>query len=201
MISEKKKFAISATLVLLALLCLILFPKQDRWWCLLAMVMSFAGDVLLLDITAIRRRIRYYFPLGALFFGIAHICYAKAYMTLLKAVDISETANPGTVSAVCIIAVLLGYFVISGIKRKKYSYLPIVFFYILCIGTAFVTILTYACAVGIFSLRGMGSMLGAIAFLLSDFCLGASRIAGLKRLGRWIWVFYPVGQMLLIVCG
>lgn len=201
MIFEKKKLAISAGLVLLAAVCLILFSGCDRLWCLAAMVLSFAGDVLLLNIPAIRRRIRCYFPLGALAFGIAHVCYGKAYMTLLEAVEGRISTNTGTALAMCVIGVLMGYFAVSAIKRKKYSYLPIVFFYLLCIGTAFSSVFTYAYAAGFTKLRSLGSALGAITFLMSDFCLGASRIAGVKKLGRWIWVFYPVGQVLLIVCG
>jgi uncharacterized membrane protein YhhN len=112
-ISEKKKLAISAGLILLAAVCLILFSGCDRLWCLAAMALSFAGDVLLLNIPAIRRRIRCYFPLGALAFGIAHVCYGKAYMTLLEAVEGRITTNTGTALAMCVIGVLIGYFAVS----------------------------------------------------------------------------------------
>ena len=166
-----------------------------------AMGLSFLGDLLLLDVKEIRKKIPVYFQLGAIAFGLAHLCYAMAYMQLLKTTESGMVFNLGSGISLVIMICIGAYFAGVCLKRKTRGYLSVVTFYILFIGFAFCTVFTYGVAAGIDKWRSIGAVLGAMAFVTSDFCLGASRIAGLKRFGRWIWVFYPVGQFLLILCG
>ena len=187
--------------MLFAAVCAVFMSSKDRVWCLAAMCLSFLGDLLLLDVKKIRNRIPAYFQFGAIAFGMAHICYGVAYMRLLKMTESGVVFNPGSGISLVIMACIWTFFVGVCLKRKKQEYLSVVLFYIIFIGLAFCAVFTYAWAAGIDQWRAVGAVLGAVAFLLSDFCLGASRIAGLKCLGRWIWVFYPIGQLLLILCG
>ena len=198
---EQKKLVMSGSLLLFAVACALFLPSKDRVWCLAAMGLSFLGDLLLLDVKEIRNRVSAYFQLGATAFGMAHICYGAAYLTLLKMTEAGAVFNLGSGISLTVMACIWTFFVGSCLKRKKQGYLSVVLFYILFIGLAFCAVFTYAWAAGIGQWRSAGAVFGAIAFVISDFCLGASRIAGLKRLGRWIWVFYPIGQLLLILCG
>ena len=198
---ERKKLIISGGLVLFAAVCAVFMPSKDRTWCLAAMVLSFLGDLLLLDVKMIRNKVSAYFQWGAMLFAAAHLCYGVAYLTLLKRTDAGMVFNQGSGISLVIMAVIWIFFVGACLKRKKRGYLVVVLLYTLFIGFAFFAVFTYAWAAGIGQWRSVGAVFGIAAFVISDFCLGASRIAGLKRLGRWIWVFYPIGQLMLILCG
>ena len=51
---EQKKLIISGCLLFFAAACALFLPSRDRVWCLAAMVLSFLGDLLLLDVKASR---------------------------------------------------------------------------------------------------------------------------------------------------
>ena len=179
---------ISSGLLVVAILCVLFDGSFARWMCLLAMFCSFIGDVLLLDISWIRKKVSNYFVFGAVAFGLAHICYGLAYCSLL---EVKEGLKFGSYIAILIVILILGYFIWNCVFKKKYHYLPIAVVYICLIGLEFVIVMTY----------GGLAVIGAIFFLASDFCLGMGRIVGNHRFDRWVWFFYPVGQIFLILCA
>ena len=185
---NRKKILISSGLLVVAILCVLFDCSFARWMCLLAMSCSFVGDVLLLDIPGIRKRVSNYFVFGALAFGLAHICYGAAYYSLL---DIKEGLTVVSYLAGTIVVWILVYFGWNCVAKKKYHYLQIAIIYICLIGLEFVIVMT----------RGGLAVAGAILFLASDFCLGMGRIVGDHRFDKWVWIFYPVGQIFLILCA
>ena len=84
---NRRKIVISSGLLVVAILCVLFDCSFARWMCLLAMFCSFVGDMFLLDISWIRKRVNNYFVCGALAFGLAHICYGSAYYSLLDTKD------------------------------------------------------------------------------------------------------------------
>lgn len=202
MMSDFKKLLISGGLVLLALACAVLISGMDRWLCALAMSCSFLGDILLSDIKELHKKLSYYFECGAVAFGLAHIFYGMAYFYLLK----NETNwlggfNIGTKLAVIVIISLWLYFVNNCINKKKWNYLLVAAVYILLIGIEFSVVMTYAWETFAVNRNAVGAMLGALFFLVSDCCLGMGRIVGNHRFDKYVWIFYPIGQCLLILCA
>ena len=185
---NRNKILISSGLLVVAILCVLFDCSFARWMCLLAMFCSFVGDMLLLDISWIRKRVNNYFVCGALAFGLAHICYGSAYYSLL---DTKDGLNMGSYIAISIVVFILAYFSWNCVAKKKIHYLTIAAVYICLIGLEFVIVMTY----------GGLAVVGAIFFLVSDFCLGMGRIVGDHRFDKWVWIFYPIGQIFLILCA
>ena len=176
---NRKKMLISSGLLLVAILCVLFDSSFARWMCLWAMTCSWIGDILLLN-----KKGKHYFEFGALAFGLAHICYGAAYYSLIGEKQCSYIA-------IGIVLALLIYFSWNCVLKKKYHYLPIAVVYICLIGLEFVIVMTHG---------GLAAV-GAISFLTSDFCLGMGRIVGNHRFDKWVWRFYPIGQLLLIMCA
>ena len=202
MMSDLKKLLISGSLVFFALSCAVFFTGTDRWLCVLAMSCSFLGDILLSDIKVLHKKLPYYFECGAAAFGLAHIFYGMAYFYLLK----NETNwlggwNMGTKLAAVVMISLWFYFVKNCIYKKKWNYLPIVIIYILLIGIEFMIVMTYVWKASSINKSVLGAGLGALFFLVSDCCLGMGRIVGNHRFDKYVWIFYPIGQCLLIFCA
>ena len=185
---NRDKILISSGLLVVAILCVLFDGSFSRWMCLLAMFCSFLGDILLLDITWIRKKVSNYFVCVAVAFGLAHICYGTAYYSLM---DTTNGLHLGSYIAISIVVLVLAYFSWNCVAKKKFHYLSIAVVYICLIGFEFVVVMTCG---------GM-AVIGAIFFLASDFCLGMGRIVGNHRFDRWVWIFYPVGQIFLILCA
>ena len=186
--------------MLFAFVCAVFSYDAARWLCVLAMCCSFAGDVFLLDIKTLRKKLPNYFVCGAAAFGLAHICYGAAYFCLLKnEAGWSGEWNSGTKAAGVVIIGLWIYFISSCICKKKWNYLLIASIYILLIGIEFIMVMTYAGETLHRNKGALGAALGALFFLMSDCCLGMGRIVGNHRFDKLVWIFYPLGQFLLIL--
>lgn len=119
------------------------------------------------------------------------------------------------VGALCLYALLL--FLGICMYRKDYRYWWLIVAYVCLIGVNCTVVFSYAwahvsqteiCLTGmemswylkrIYS--AIGAAVGAMSFLISDVCLGLNRVAGMKGVFKFVWIFYPIGQFLLITCG
>lgn len=198
LISNKTKLAISMSLVIFAFILFVIHPNAiDSKVCLFAMLFSFLGD-LSLNCMPMNKRPYYLLYTGAAFFMIAHLLYATAYYRLIRANN-NVLFNPGA-SIACIFIVLL--FISSVVfaiyfKRKPKIMTIIVFsIYTLVIATNFVTICSYS-----WSSLAI-SFIGALSFLISDFIIGIETVFKVKSetLRKLVWIFYPIGQILIIAC-
>ena len=198
LIKNKTKILISASLLILAIMLYLLFPENLGYkLCLLAMLFSFLGDILL-NIVPIKNRPHSLLYTGAFFFMISHLTYASAYMWLIHAYD-KPFINPGAYTAYAIMVLI---FIISMIcifisQIKLNPFMLFVFsIYLIVISINFITIYSYS-----YSLKSL-SFIGATSFLISDYIIGIETVFKIKNdyLRKLVWIFYPIGQILILVC-
>ena len=198
LISNKVKLIISISLLLFSLaICLISKFSIISCICLLAMFFSFLGD-LALNCVPLEKRPHWQLYLGAFFFMLAHITYATAYYWRIS-LSKELFFNPGAIIA-CIFIILLFITSVAATiysKRKLKSMTIIVFcIYTFIIGINFITIYSYSW------IYGSLTFIGALSFLISDFIIGIETVFKVKSdiLRKLVWIFYPIGQLIIIAC-
>jgi len=197
------KFTLSITLSGYAILMYAWNPTPSRLFCMLAMISSSIGDMFMMG--QIRRRILPFsnFITGAIAFAIAHLFYSAAYgFRFYLDIGTRLCFNTGTGIGLLLFSILILVFWGICIWRKSYALFRVIPVYLCFIGIACCTIFTYTwAAIPYEKARAIGAAIGAISFLFSDCCIGLNRVAGLHWMGKLVWVFYPIGQFLLISCG
>ena len=198
LITNKTKITISALLLALATLCSIAAPERlDRTVCAFAMFFSFIGDVLL-NCTPHDKRPHWLLYSGAAFFMVSHLLYAAAYMFLISAGNFNF-ATPGAYIAYAIMAVIFiasVTFIILTTGKNKIVMLLVFMVYLSMISMNFITICSYS-----WSLKSI-SFIGSASFLISDCIIGIETVFKIKNdtLRKLVWIFYPIGQFIIIVC-
>ena len=198
LISNKTKIIISISLVIFA--ALVSYANNytiDSQICLLAMLFSFLGDISL-NCMPLDKRPRWFLYLGAVFFMISHIIYATAYYWLINTSQ-KLYFNPGAIIATFFILLLFTTSVFLTIYSKnKLQLMTIIIFclYTSIIGINFITIYSYSWSFG------TASFIGALSFLISDFIIGIETVFKVKSdtLRKFVWIFYPIGQVMIIAC-
>ena len=198
LISNKTKIFISSMLLILALVtCVFSSYSIDSKICLLAMFFSFIGDILL-NCTTLEKRPHSLLYTGAIFFMISHIIYASAYYHLIR---ISQKAffNVGTYTAIISLLLILAISIICLLilnQKLKPSMIFIFAIYIVMISINFITIYSYS-----WNFNAL-SFLGATSFLISDYIIGIETVFKIRKdtLRKLVWFFYPIGQILIIIC-
>lgn len=198
LISNRTKIIISVALVIFAFILFCIRPSAlDSQICLLAMSFSFLGD-LSLNCMPINKRPHWLLYLGAVFFMIAHLQYAAAYYWLIRESD-KVFFNLGASLACTFIVLLFSASVAFTLYSKsKPKLMTIIVFtiYTIIIGINFVTIYSYSWSFSAIS------FIGALSFLISDFIIGVETVFKVKSetLRKLVWIFYPIGQILIIAC-
>ena len=198
LISNKTKIIISALLVTYAFIIFYNEPTRlDTQICLLAMIFSFLGDVSL-NCMPLHKRPHWLLYIGAVFFMVAHLQYATAYYWLIFESQ-NTFFNLGASIAITFMILLFVFSVAFAIiSKSKTKLMTIIVFclYTLVIGINFVTIYSYSwtfCS---------AAFIGALSFLISDFIIGIETVFKIKNntLRKLVWIFYPIGQVLIIAC-
>lgn len=198
LISNRTKILISSALLFFALLLCIINPDSfSSKLCLLAMLLSFLGDISL-NIMPLNKRPHSLLYVGAFFFMVSHLIYASAYNYMIQ-LSGKEYSNPGAYIAYGImVLVLLISIICIYIKSKslKTSMIFVFILYILIISINLITIYSYS-----WSFKAL-SFIGATSFLVSDYIIGIENIFKIKNdtLRKLVWIFYPVGQILILAC-
>ena len=197
LISNGTKIEISIFLLFFAFASTVVYKESlDSLICVAAMFFSFLGDISL-NIMPIKKRPKWLMCIGATFFMIAHLIYAKAYYLLIK--NSYEFINPGMIISSVFMVLFLIISIICIIKSKYPLETPMVLvfiIYIFMIGINFITICSYS-----WSAKAL-SFTGALSFLISDFIIGIETVFKIKNntLRKLVWIFYPIGQFLIIYC-
>ena len=196
LISNRTKLIISMGLLAFAFVMYNVYSHStDSLLCLGAMTFSFLGDVAL-NCTPHHKRPHYLLYLGAFFFMLAHITYADAYKFLIGQ---NGLFNPGAFAGIVFILLLCTMTILIAIYTKnipRKSMILVFFIYAFIIGINFVTICSYS-----YSFKAI-SFIGATSFLISDFIIGVENVFKIKNdtLRKLVWIFYPIGQILIIAC-
>lgn len=197
LISNRTKIEISACLLVFAFISYVVRPEAlDSKICLVAMLFSFIGD-LSLNGMPLEKRPQLLMYAGAVFFMVAHLVYAGAYSLLIS--DSYEFINLGAIIAYAFMVLFLLVSIICVKISKQSLGIPMIVvfgIYIIIIGINFITICSYS-----WSAKAL-SFIGALSFLISDFIIGAETVFAIKSdtLRKLVWIFYPIGQFLIITC-
>lgn len=198
LINNKTKILISISLVVLALVLCTAFPNEfDRRICLIAMLFSFIGDICL-NCMPINKRPHKLLYTGAFFFMIAHLVYASAYTFMIHNTG-KEFVTPGAYIAYAIMVII---FLVSIIciyitrTTTKFPMIVVFLLYLTIVSMNFITICSYS-----YSFKSL-SFIGAASFLISDYIIGIETIFKIKSntLRKLVWIFYPIGQILILIC-
>lgn len=201
LISNKTKIAISMSLLIIALIfSFVVHPESlASKLCLLAMFFSFLGDISL-NCMPLEKRPHSLMYSGAAFFMVAHFMYAYAYYHLIS-INSYEYFNTGAISACAFMALCIFTALICIVKSNSKDSLGIPMIlvfgaYLLVIGLNFITICSYGYSAKTFS------GIGALSFLISDFIIGIETVFKVKKpiLRKLVWIFYPIGQILILTC-
>lgn len=195
-IKNKTKILISFSLLVLALTLSILHPQAiDYKLCFYAMIFSFLGDISL-NALPIEKRSHTLLYTGAFFFMISHLIYAQAYISLNLPFAFF---NFGFYFAFGLMLILISISLISIKKSRKTvssSTLLVFSIYALMISINFISIYSYS-----WNFKAL-SFIGATSFLISDYIIGIETILKIKNdvLRKLVWIFYPIGQIMILVC-
>lgn len=195
-------FVLTCLMSILALTLAAVSPSPHRIGCAAAMLLSTAGDIVLMNFRGIGSRLPVpYFYVGAGFFILAHIAYIAAFLLKIRQSG-GRLMGPGALTAVCI--VLAAWVVLTVMTLQKGRTDPVMyalcFVYMCIIGLNCMTIFSCAFSAGGWHLLAAA---GALSFFISDLIIGLDKLAGITSpaLEKAIWWFYPVGQILILVCG
>ncbi|HBP38839.1 MAG TPA: hypothetical protein DD640_08895 [Clostridiales bacterium] len=191
---------ISLLLVVLAVVLAVVFPTAPRWLKMGAMLISWFADMMLARYAPFTRLMGgYSFMKGAALFMLAHLLYLAAYILLTHS-GRWPVINTGFWLGLAVLAgsllLLVGAYIKNPVKSPGLLLVGIL--YSLVIGILGLTVFTYA-----FEKKGVAflSLLGIISFMFSDLLIGLEKIGGLdfSRRDALVWIFYPLGQLLLIL--
>lgn len=195
----------SLAFVVLALLLALLCPASPwKWWCFVAMGLSFLGDVMLTP-ASLFGKLWKGDPLvfGGTVFAFAHMAYAFCFYR--------KAQHFGGLSPFCavfggglFVLAVIGLVLCHRRNPKEDRNYPLLFGILLyaaliCLNCTMV----FGSALAAENTGGWISVAGALSFYVSDAILLCGAI-GPKKIAyydEWIWVFYPLGQLLLVACA
>lgn len=183
---------------LLALILAILFPSPARWLCFAAMLFSSVGDIFLMHLPAIEKKLPNYFVFGAASFMAAHVLYALCYYRLIRQSG-AAVLNPGAWGMVVIALAMAAWFILSARKTGRMDQLPLILVYIVMISLDAGMVVSYAWSQGLQNPLTLLAAAGAASFLVSDLIIGLGMVTGITCYDHLIWWYYPIGQILMII--
>ena len=189
------KFSLSLGMLLLA----VVLTVVNEWslfnrLLLVAMMFSFLGDLFMMNFLNMRKFIN--FPLtllGMVAFGLAHFVYSEAF--LLETVSVTGLNMYYILGGILFLIMLIVSYVVFRLvykKEQKVIFLALVP-YTLVVGYNMVIITGFSFSTGIFL-----PFVGIILFIISDILIVFRETTKLKKLTKWIWLFYVIGQTLML---
>ncbi len=183
---------------LLALVLALCFPTPARWLCLAAMLFSSVGDIFLMHLPVIEKKLPNFFVFGAASFMVAHVLYALCYARLIRQSS-AAIFNPGSAVMIAIAAAAAVWFIVSARKLGRMDQLPLILAYIVMISLDAGMIFSYAWSQGLSNPLAVLAAIGAVSFFVSDLIIGLGLVMGITRYDHLIWWYYPIGQILMIL--
>ena len=195
----ENKFKSNFTFIMLALafVCLATYPSNARTLCFYAATASVFGDLFLMNYQGIPALIckNKNFYVGAFFFAIAHVFY---YFTFLNVVGHNYFIEPNWGGYSILIAfVIVIPTLIFVLANQKTIFKILVISYTCCIFSSMLSIFNCAYDLGG---RYIFACIGIVLFLVSDILiLVREKFLDTKLIRKFIWILYPIGQILIII--
>lgn len=196
----RNKFKASFTfgMLLLAILLCSFNPTKQRMLCTYGVLFSTLADLILMDYKGIPSKYfnKKRFYIGMAVFGIVHIFYIKSFYSVVafNTVIISDFAMAYILYVILTAVLTIVSFYLTF--KKSNAFKIAVFMYMLIITLDLAII--YCCA-DIYGGKYIVSAIGIMFFLLSDmFILIRETVSNTNLIKKLIWIFYPIGQLLII---
>jgi len=190
-------FPLTIGMSALALILALVYKTPDRWLCFAAMLVSSVGDILLMDISALSKKIPHSFVGGASAFMLAHIFYLFAFLSLIRGNGL-RWLSPGVWVAV-VVGIALLIYILPQVKDGRM--LPLLMIYLGVILLNCATVFSYSWQTFASDPTVLLPAIGVFSFLISDVIIGLGVLLLNHKYDGLIWWFYPIGQILLIIFG
>ena len=181
----------STVTVLLSVIAIV------REICMYAILLSTLADLILMNYRGIPKLVfkKANFGIGAFLFGIVQILY---HICFLRVMGISALV---TLNHAGYIALFIGVLVIPSLlfimSEKNHIYIIGVLIYSICLLFNMMTIFNAAYMLGN---RHIFAAIGIVLFMISDiFILIRENMKDNTFIRKLIWVFYPLGQIMIIL--
>lgn len=199
MLTNDFKSSCSFFLSLIAIACFIINPIKEQRICMYAILVSSVADLVLMDYQGIPRFIfgnkRFY--VGMLVFAITHVLYTICFSSIFFENNLQlAKANFGMAGALVISAVTIFLVIkLSEEKRPFFRIAALIYTLILC----FTLTTIYICA-DLLQEHYIYAAVGITFFLISDvLILIRETTKDTNVIRKFIWFFYPLGQILIIL--
>ena len=197
LLSNNFKATITMLLSAIAIARFVVFPNYPREICMYAVLISTFADLTLMDYGGIPKLIfkKANFGVGAFLFGIVQILYHVCFLKIMG-IDALITLNHAGY-----IALSLGVLIIPSLlfimSEKSHIYIIGVMIYSVCILLSMMTI--FNCAY-MFGNKYIFAAIGIVFFMISDiFILIRECLKDSTFVRKLIWIFYPIGQLMIII--
>jgi uncharacterized membrane protein YhhN len=151
----------------------------------LALIFGWAGDVLLLKISALR-----FFRLGLASFLIGHICYIIAMYSFARPFNIPVLGISIAAAAV------LGFFLFRLVRPNNEMKIPVIAYQTIIMTMAILAIQIFFAQAPVF---GVFVLAGSLCFVASDSLLASDTFQKKTRFGFVIMLTYIAAQLLLVL--
>lgn len=172
-------------------------PTIARCWGTYAILVATIADLVLMDYGSIpgillgRKR----FYVGMALFGVTHLLFIGSFFSKITAIDSFSMHGP-TIACIITLVVFIGalLFSIYLVSEKKMIFKIAVYAYLLMISMSMCSMYIYS-----FMTEKYLSAIGITFFMISDMLILVRETKCDTNLVRkLIWVFYPIGQLLII---
>ena len=198
LLSNNFKATVTMLLSVIAIARYVIFSSYSREICLYAVLLSTLADLILMNYSGIPKMIlkKANFLVGAFLFAIVQILYHICFLKIMGLVTIEELNSGGyTALFIGVITVPLLIFIMS---ERSHIYVIGILIYAICIVLNMMVIFNCAYVLGG---RYIFAVIGIVLFAISDvFILIRENIKDSTFIRKLIWIFYPIGQ-LMIICS
>lgn len=189
------KMIITALLSITAVTIYIKLPCTLRKSCMIAMLLSSAGDVFMVNAPVTGPFSTY---VGAGFFIAAHLVYGGGFYGEMKKAD-TVIINPSFFTGLAIMllsAAGLGVAEFAGSTGKKPVLFVLILVYIAAIGYNVCSMFSYA-----ENKKGLTFLLppAVILFYITDVFIFLDMLEINGSLRQYVWWFYPIAQLVIIL--
>lgn len=197
LLSNNFKSTVTMLLSVIAIVRYIVFPSLSRETCMYAILLSTFADLILMNYRGIPKLVfkKANFGVGAFLFGIVQILY---HICFLRVMEISALV---TLNHAGYVALFIGVLVIPSLlfimSERNHIYIIGVLIYSICLLFNMMTIFNAAYMLGN---RHIFAAIGIVLFMVSDmFILIRENMKDSTFVRKLIWIFYPLGQIMIIL--
>lgn len=197
LLSNNFKSTVTILLSLLAIWLYVIFPSVPREICMYAVLLSTVADLVLMNYMGVPKLLfrKANFAVGAIIFGIVQILY---HICFLKIMDMKVLDN---INGAGYFALFLGVLLVPSLifimSERSHVYIVSVLVYATCIMLNMVTIFNCAYMLGS---NHILAAVGVFLFMVSDmFILIRENVKDSAFIRKLIWIFYPLGQLMIIL--